>query len=348
MGVNRRRRVKGTKQIAPVILFPAFIPTTICSDSLYLANSKATKSSNKSATIKKPKPSKSSSRNTDAEDDSDHRPITPEPVQRKVKKSSAKPPPTLTDNESDNLAIKKPKAPKKVDKGKARATQPPPETFEPAGTDVDPEDSRPGQSNMKPLSAEEKSLRDAPPDVCETITTPIISRVISNRGDVSEEEQKPPPKKRGRPRKDKVEDAPPPKRGKTQDAGDGEVKDSTKSKPKRQAKPSPPKPRSTAIKGRTKKNVDPPPDTSDEEKGEFSPPETKAPGSNMRKRQRRKLDDGSDDEKRDEPDGDEPSSNPIRVRLDSIPPEGVVIRKQNGIVERLLPPVMCVQFRCLR
>jgi len=219
--------------------------------------------------------------------------------------------------------------------------QPPPETFESAETDVDPEDSRPGQSNMKPLSVEEKSLRDAPPDVYETITTPIISRVISNRGDVSEEERKPPPKKRGRSRKDKVEEQPPPKRGKTQEADDGEVKGSTKSKPKRQAKKLPPKPRSMVAKGRTRKNVEPLPDTSDEEKEEFATPETTASGSNTQKRQRRKRD------KRDERDG-EPSSNPNRVRLDSIPPEGIIIRKENGIVERLLPPVMCVQFRCLR
>jgi hypothetical protein len=330
-----------------VNLFRIFIPT-LCSD-LHLPKPKATKSPKKSATKKKPTLSKASSPNIDLEDDFDDRPITPEPVQRKLKKSSVKPLPTKTDDESDDLAIKKTKAPKQVNKGRARATESPPETFESAGTDGDLEDPRSRPSNMNPLSVEEKSLRDAPPGVHKTTTMPIISQVVSNRGDVSEEEQKPPLKKRGRPRKDKGEEEPPPKRGKVQKVDDGaEGKGSTKSKPKRQAKKSSPKPKSTATKGRTRKKVDPPPDTGDEGKEEYVPPETTASGSNTRKRQRRTLDDGLDDEKWDEPDDDEPTLYPNRVRLDSIPPEGVVIRKKNGIVERLLPPVMCVRFRRLR
>jgi hypothetical protein len=224
----------------------------------------------------------------------------------------------------------------------------PPETFESAGTDVDPEDFLPGPTNMKPLSIEETSLRDAPPDAHETITTPIISRVVSNRWDVPEEERKLPPKKRGRPRKGEGEGEPPPKRGKMRKVGDdGEGEGSTKPKSKRQTEKSSPKPKSTATRGRTRKEADPPPDTGDEEKGESTFPETKASRSGTRKRQQR-TPDGSDDEKQDEPDGDEPWVDPNRVRLDSIPPEGVVIRRKNGIVERLLPPVVCVPFRCLR
>ena len=312
------------------------------------AKSKATRPSKKS-TIKKPKLSKASSLNTDGEDDLGNRPTTPEPAQRKPKKPSAKPLPIQTDDESDDFAIKKTKAPKRVEKGKARETESPPETFESAGTDVDLEASRPGPSNMKPLSAEEKSLRDAPPDAYQTIASPIISRVAPDRRDSSEEkEEKPPPKKRGRPRKEEGE-GPPPKRGKVQkvDKG-GDDKGSTKSKTKGKAKNSSPKPKSTTAKGKARKKVDPPVDTSDEEKEGSVPPGTKASGSNTRKRQRRTLDDGSDDEKRGEPDGDESSSYPTRVRLDSIPPEGVIIRKKNGIVEKLLPPTMYVQFCCLR
>ena len=293
---------------------------------------------------KKPKLSKASSRNADTEDGFTDRPTTPEPTQRKSGTSSTKPPPTQTDDESDDLAIKKPRAPKKVDKGKARELESPPETFESAGTDVDMEESRPGPSNIKPLSAEVKSLRDAPPDLYGAIATPIISRVVSN---VSEEEQKLPPKKRGRPRKDKAEEEPPPKRGKMQKKDGDEVKGSTKSKPKRQAKTSSPKPKSTITKGRTRKKVDLPPDVSDVEKEEYVPPDTEASGSNMRKRQRRPLDDGFDDERQNESNDNEPNPNPNRVRLDSIPPEGLVIRKKNGIIERLLPPVMYVPFRCL-
>jgi hypothetical protein len=127
------------------------------------------------------------------------------------------------------------------------------------------------------------------------------------------------------------------------------VKGSTKSKSRRQAKKPSSKPKSTVTEGRTMKKEDAPPDMNDSEKEEYIPPETKTSGSNTRKRQRRTLDDRSSDEKQDEPpDGDEPNPNPNRVRLDSIPPEGVVIRKKNGIVERLLPPVMYVQFHCLR
>ena len=219
-------------------------------------------------------------------------------------------------------------APKKADKGKARTTESPPETFESAGTDL--EDPYPGPSST------------------------TIPRVVSNRGDVFEEQEqedkrKPPPKKRGRPRKDEAEEERPSKRGKTRKADDEEVKGSTKSKSKRQAKKSSSKPKSTVTKSKTRKRADTLPDMSDVEKEEYIPSETKTSGSNARKRQRRTLDDGSSDEKQDEPPGgDEPNLNPDRLRFDSIPPEGVVIRKKNGIVERLLPPVMYVQLRCLR
>ncbi|KAF9649739.1 hypothetical protein BDM02DRAFT_3268542 [Thelephora ganbajun] len=308
------------------------------------SNSKATKAS-KSAKTKKPKLSKAPLRNTDVEGDFDDRPITPSPVQRKFKTSSTKLQPTKTNDESDGVAIKKAKTTKKVNRRKARATEPPLETFESTGSDVDLGGSLPGPSNLRHLSAEEKSLGDAPPDMDEKATTPGISRVVPNRRDGSEEEQqqqhrKPLPKKRGRPHKDEGEEGPPPKRGKTQKADNGgEGNDSARPKPKRQAK-SPPKPESAATKGKTKKKADPPPDMSDVEKEESLPTETKASGSNTRKRQRREPDDRSENEKRDEPDGDEPSSKPNRVRLDSIPPEGMVIRKKNGIVERLLPPVI--------
>ena len=313
---------------------------TLCPD-LYTANSRTTKSSKKPATTKRLKLSKASLHNVDVGDDSDNRPTTPELAQRKLTKSSPKLSPTQTDGESDDLAIEKKKVPKKVDKGKIRAKESPPETFESAGTDQ--EDPHPGLSSVKPHSAKGKSLRDTPPNVQETITAPITPR-----GDVSEEEkeQKPPPRKRGRPREDGVE-KPPPKKRKTQKANDGEVKGSAKSKSKRQAKKSSPMPKSTVIKSRTKK-ADTPPDMSDVEKEEYISPENETSGSNTRKRQRRTLDDESSDEKEDEPpDDDEPNQNPGRVRLDSIPPEGVVIRKKNGIVERLLPPVMYVQFHCL-
>lgn len=276
-----------------------------------------TKSSNRnSTTAEKRKPPKAPSRKIDLEDDTDNRSTTPEPTQRKLKNSSSKLLPTQTDDESDDLAIKKPKAPNKVDKEKARAIESPPETFESAGTDVDLEDPHPGSSNLK---------------------------TASNRWDASEGagEQKPLPKKRGRPRKGDVEGEPPPKRGKTQKVDDSEAKGSTKSKPKRQAK--------KVTKGRARKEVYPSPDASDAEKEPHVPSETKTSGSNTRKRQRRTPDDSPSDEKQDEsPDSDQSNSNPSRVRLDSIPPEGVVIRKKNGIAEILLPPVMYIQFRCFR
>ena len=346
-GLNLQPHVKRTKRQALVSLFSALARTRYSNPNL--AKPKATKSSKKPVTTKNPKRSKASSRSTQREDDFDDRPIIPKPAQHRLKTTSAKPPPTQTDDESDGLAIKKTKAPRSVDKGKARVMESPPETFESAWTDVDLEDSRPGPSNMKPLSAEEKSLRDAPPDVYETITTPIISRVAPD-GDVSDEEQqqKPPPKKRGRPRKDEGEGGPPLKRGKIRGMGDADDdKDSTsRSKPKKQVKKPPPKPNPTVTKGRTRKKADPPPDTSDEE-GEGSVlPETKSSGSDTRKRQRRTLNDESDDEKWGEQDDDWSSSNPNRIRLDRIPPEGVIIRQGNGIVERLLPPVMYVQLRC--
>ena len=319
-GLNLPRRVKGAKHQALVGLFstPAYYSDP------RLAKSKAIKPS-KSATAKKPRISKASSHNTDKEDDSDDRPTIPKPAQRKLKKSSAKLPPAQTDDESDDLAIKGTKVPKRVDKGKARTTESPPETFESAGTDVDLDDSRPGPSNMKPLSAEEESLRDVPPDVHEATTVPIISRAAFNLRDASdgEQQQKPPQKKRGRPRKDEGEGEPP---------------------SKKQARKPPPKPKPTATKGRARKKVDP--HTSDEEGEGNVFTGTKESGPSARKRQRR-TPDGSDDEERDKQDGDRSGSNPNRVRLDSIPPEGVIIRQGNGIVEMLLPPVMYVRFWCL-
>lgn len=286
--------------------------------------------------VKKPKPTKDLSRNTGVEDDFDHQPTTPEPARKRLKKSSSRPLPTQTDDESDDLAIKKPTAFKKVDKGKSRATESPPETFESAGTDVCMEDSRPGPSNAKHLSTEEQSLGVAPSDTHGT-STPIISSVTSNRRDVSEE-PKSRPEKRGLPRKGEVEEGPPLKRGKMQ-------RGSAKSKSKRQAKAPSPKPESTVTKG-WRGNADRSTDVSDAEKDEYISLEAKASGFN--KHQRRTLDDGSGDEKRsDFPGGDRPNSDLNRVRLDSIPPEGVIIRKKNGIVEKLLPPVMYVQFRYL-
>lgn len=292
-------------------------------------------------TVKKPKPSKGVSRNTDVKDDFDYQPTTPEPTQKKLKKSSSRPLPTQTDDESDDLAIKKPKASKKVDKGKARATESPPETFESAGTDVDigEGDSRPGPSNAKLLPTEERALRVALSDMHETSTS-IISPVVSNQEDASEE-LKPRPEKRGLPRKDEVEEGPPSKRGKTQNG-------SAKSKSKLQAETLSPKPKSTVARGR-KEKPDSSTYTSDAERGGYTSLEAETSGSKRRKHRRRTLDDGSGDEKRgDPPDDDGPHSNLNRVRLDSIPPEGVIIRKKNGIVEKLLPPVMYVQFFCLR
>ena len=290
-----------------------------------------TKPSKKSAATKKLKLSKASSYNAGVEDDSDNQPAIPEPAQHKLKRPSTKPSPTQHD-ESDDLAVKKTAVSKKAGKQKAKVAESPPETFESAGTDL--EDPHPGLSSTNPPSTEGKPLQG----LHETITTPVVPR---NRGDVSEE--KPPPNKRRRPRKDEVGEEPPPKRGK---ADNGEAKGSTKSKPKQQAKRSPSKPGPTATKSGRKK-ADTQPDTNDAEKEEHVPPETETSESNTRKRQRRTLDDGSSHETRDElSDSDE--LNPNRVRLDSIPPEGVVIRKKNGIVERLLPLVMYVQFRCLR
>lgn len=330
----------------------SLFPTATNYSEPHLTKPKATKPSKKSlsTTTKKPKLSRASSRNTDREDDSDGRPTIPKPTRRKLKDSSAKPPPTQTDDESDDLAIKKTKVSGRGDKGKARATESPPETFESAGTDVDVEDSRPGPSNMKPLSPEEKSLRDIPPDVYETTTTPVISRVAFDRGDTSDEEQKqkPPPKKRGRPRKDGGEGEPPPKRGKIQGVSDGDDDNGPpKSEPKKQAKKPTQKPKPMTAKGRTRKKADPPPDISDEGEGGI-PTGPEPSGSDTRKRRRRVLNDGSDDEERDEQDGEKSSSNPNRVRLDSIPPEGMIIRQKNGIVERLLPLVMYVHLLCLR
>ena len=137
-----------------------------------------------------------------------------------------------------------------------------------------------------------------------------------------------------------------PKRGKVQEIDDGsEDKGSSEPKPKRRTKEPSPKPKSATTKGKTKKKADPPPDTDDEGKEGSILQESEASGSNTRKRQRQILDDEPYEE-RDEPDGDESSSNLSRVRLDSIPPEGVIIRRKNGIVEKLLPPAMYVQFPC--
>ena len=266
----------------------------------------------------------------------------------KQKRSSGKLPQTQTDDESDDLAIKKTKAPRKVNKGKARSTDSLPEIFESAGTDIDLEDSRPGPSN--PLSAEERASSNDPPNVHEETTTSILHRVASDRGNASEEEEQqhvPLPKKRGRPRIDEGGGEPPPKRGKIQKSNNDEDDDDlSTTKPRRQSKSSP-KPGPATTKKRTRKEVDLPPDTSDGGRDGLISSETKAPGSKSRKRQQRKLGDGSDYRERNEPDRAEASSNPSRVRLDSIPPEGIVIRKKNGIVERLLPPVMYVRFCCL-
>lgn len=343
LGLDLQCRVERTNQQGLVCLF--HMPTPPHRLDIHLAKPKATRSSKKSTTTRKPKLPKVSSHGTHTEDDLDDRPITPEPVQRRSKKLSAKPPPTQTDDENDGLAIKGAKAAKTADKGKTRTMEDSPEIFGCAGTDVDLGDSRPGPSKMKLLSAEEKALRDAPPDVYETVVAPIISRVAFDGGDISgddeqeQQQRKPPPKKRGRPRKDKVEGEPLSKRGKRQGVdGGGEVNGPTKSKPKQQAKTSSPKPKSTATKERTRKKANPPSDTADEGKERGILSDTEPSGSNTRKRQRRTSEDGSYDEKADGPDGDEPDPYPNRVRLDSIPPEGVVLRRKNGIVEKLLPP----------
>jgi hypothetical protein len=311
---------------------------------LHAAKSKPTKPPKKSATTNKSKRSKPSSRSADAATDLDNQPIASEPSRIRPKRPYTKPP--QSDDESDDLAIKKKKVPGKAGKGKAKAIDPPSETFESAGTDVDLEGSRPGPSRAIPPPAKDLLLRDASPDVCEATTTPMISPVASDRGDVTKEElqQKPQRKKRGRPRNDEGGEEPPPKRGKID--GGGGHKEPAKKRSKRQPK-SPSKPRSTATKGRTRKRLDPPPDMSDVERDGSVSPETRTSGSNIRKGQQRKFD-GSDDEKQGALDRDEASSNQNRVRLDSIPPEGIVIRKKNGIVERLLPPVMYVLFRRLR
>lgn len=288
-------------------------PHTFCSD-LHIANAKATKSSKNSTTTKKPKFPNASSRNIDLEGGPGNRLTTPEPAKRLLKKSVPKPPTIQTGDESDELAIKKTKGPRKVDKGKTRVIESPPETFESAGTDVDLENPRPGSSNMKP-----------PSDQVD------ISEVEEER------ERKPLPKKRGRPHKGEVEEEPPSKRGKTQKMDGNEVKGSTKSKSKRQAK------KVTKMR----KEADPSLDTSDIEEEAHLPSETKTPASDTRKPQRRTLDDPSDEKQDEFPDGEELGLNLNRVRLDSIPPEGVVIRKKNGITEILLPPVMYVQFCCI-
>lgn len=178
-----------------------------------------------------------------------------------------------------------------------------------------------------------------------------IPRVPSDPSDVSEEEwqQKSPPKKRGHPRNNEEGEEPLPKRGRMRKlAGSDQGSHSPRTKPKRQSKVSSLKPRPTGIKGRTRKKVDPLPEASEAETDENFFSEIDAPGSNARQHQRRKLDDVFEDEKRGEPVPHGASSNPDRVRLDSIPPEGIVIRKKNGIVERLLPPATCAPFRFLR
>ena len=329
-----RNLVKLMIRRALVSLFHTYIPFAFFD--LYTPDAQAARSSRKSVAVKKPRPSKGLSRNTDMEDNLDHQPITPEPAQKRLKKSSLKPPPTQTDDESDDLAIKKPKTSKKVDKGKARATESLPETFESAGTDVDIEDSRPGPSNAKLLSTKKRALYVALSDMDE----PPMAVITPNREDASEE-LRPRPKKRGLPRKDEVEEGPPPKRGKMR-------KGPAKSKSKRQARASSPKPKSTVAMGR-KEKPGPSIYTSDAGKEGYTSQEDKASGSNRRKDQWRTLDDRSGDEKRGDPPGDDrPNLNLNRVRLDSIPPGGVIIRKENGIVEKLLPPVMYVRFRCLR
>lgn len=292
------------------------------------------------------KRSKALSCNTDAERDFDNQLPTPQRSKDKSKRSTTKPqpPPTPTSDESDDLAIKSKKAPWKVEKGKVRSMDSPPEIFESAGTDIDLEDSRPGPSNVKLPLAEEKALDDAPLNVRGRSTMPIISRVASDPCDVLEEQQqKPPSKKRPYLLNDEEGEEPSPKRGRVRKSNNGDQgKHPAKTKPKRQSKKPPPTPIGT--KGRVIERVDPPPETSDVERDETCSSEIRAPGSNPRRHQR-KLD---DDEKRSEPGSCEASSNPNRVRLDSIPPEGIIIRKKYGIVERLLPPVMCVPFLCLR
>lgn len=190
-------------------------------------------------------------------------------------------------------------------------------------------------------------LGDAFTAVRRTTTIPLTSRVASNGRDVSDEEsqQKPPPQKRGHPRSDEKEEEPLPKRGRMRKSNG---KHSARTEPKRQSKKSSSKARPTGAKGRTRKKVDPPPETSELEREILVSPQTKAPKSNARRHQQRTLDHVSDDEKQSESGHEEASINPSRVRLDSIPPEGIVIRKKNGIVERLLPPATYVSFHYLQ
>lgn len=262
-----------------------------------------------------------------------------------------KPPPIQTDEESDDLAIKTMKTPWKGDKGKARTMASPRDTFESAGTDSDLADPRPGPSHAKLPSAKEKAVGDTHSDAREVTATPIIPRMASDRREASEEEeeeqqQQPPQKKRSYPHNVEGEEEPSLKRGRTRESdGGGQGERSARTKPKRQSKKPPPKP--TGTKGRTRKKVEPLPETSDGERDEAVSSGPEAPRSDTRKRQRRKLGDMPTDEKPSEPSPDEASSNPSHVRLDSIPPEGIVIRKKNGIVERLLPPMPYVPFRCL-
>ena len=269
------------------------------------------------------KRSKPSSHKTDAEPDFHNLPPISERSKASPKKSSPKPPPTQTDREGDDLVTKITKTPWKFDKGKARATNSPPENFESAGTDFGLEDHRPGPSTVNILSVEERALSDA----CETATTSIILRSASDRSDVSEEErqQRPPPKKRSHPRNDKEGEEPLPKRGRVRKSnGSGQGKHLPGTKLKRQLKKLSPKPRSTGTNGMSRKRVDPLPETSDVERDDVV---------------FRKPDQVSNDEKRSGSCPDRTCSNPNHLRLDSIPPEGIVIRKKNGIVERLLPPV---------
>ena len=204
-----------------------------------------------------------------------------------------------------------------------------PETFESTGTDVYPEDSRLGPHNVKLLGGKVPGgASNTPP-----MTFP--------RRNASEEEQqqKTPLRKRGHPHNDEEGEEPSQKRGRTRKPnGSNHGKHSAGVKPKRQSKKLPPKPRSTGIRGGARKKVDASPQTRDETVSSGTEP----PGSNAWKHRQRKLDRVSDDEKWSEPSLYRANSDPNRVRLDNIPPEGIVIRKKNGIVERLLPPVTYV------
>ena len=313
----------------------------LCSD-IYPAKPNTTKSSRKSAATKKSKPSKPPSRNVEVETDLDNQSTTSEPSKAKAKKSSAKLMSTQTDDESDDLAIKKTKVPRKVDKGEAWVVDSSLGTFESAGIDVDLYDSPTGPSNVKLPPPGKKVSRDDSLDARKTVATQVTPPAVSGE----EERQRTfPLGKRGRSRNDEGEE-PPRKRGKKRKSDGGEGDNPAKVKPRRRAKGSPSDQRSTTAEGKSRKKTNPLPDTSDVEGEELVQWETGSPArSNNRKRHQRKLNGGFDDEKRDGPDRDDVSLNPNRVRLDSIPPEGIVIRKKNGIVEKLLPPAMYVLFR---